>query len=60
MKDIADNKYEIYNKGIKIAKFDIQTKKAIINFPNNQLDLIFNAGSKKQNSANLKILETNF
>jgi hypothetical protein len=60
LKNVADNKYDIYNKGIKIAKFDIQTKKAVINFPNNQLDLIFNVGSKKQNSTNLKILETNF
>jgi hypothetical protein len=60
LKNIADNKYEIYIKGIKIAKFDIQTKKAIINFHNNQLDLTFITGNKKQNSANLKILETNF
>jgi len=60
LKDVADNKYDIYNKGVKIGKFDVQTKKAIINFPDNQLDLIFNAGNKKQNSTNLKILETNF
>jgi len=58
--EISKNKYDLSNKGIKIGSFDISLNKATINIPNNQLDLIFNAGSTKQNSQNLKILETNF
>jgi hypothetical protein len=58
--EISKNKYELSNKGSKIGTFDIALNKATINFPNNQLDLIFNAGNTKQNSQNLKILETNF
>jgi len=58
--EISKNKYELLNKGSKIGTFDISLNKATINFPNNQLDLIFNAGNTKQNSQNLKILETNF
>ena len=35
-------------------------KKAILNFPENQLDLIFNSGNNKQNKKNLEILDNNF
>ena len=50
----------MFNKDTKLGSFEITLKKAVINFPHNQLDLIFNAGNSKQNSQNLKILETNF
>lgn len=60
LKEIKENNYELYNKGTKIGNLDVQLKKAIINFPHNQLDLIFNAGNNLQNNKNLKILETNF
>ena len=58
--ETSKNKYDLLNKGIKIGTFEVALNKATINFPNNQLDLIFNAGNSKQNSQNLKILETNF
>ncbi len=60
LKEIKENNYELHNKGTKIGNLDVQLKKAIINFPHNQLDLIFNAGNNLQNNKNLKILETNF
>jgi len=60
LKDIADNKYEIYNQNISIAKMDVQGKKAIIQFQNKQIEMVFNIGNKKQNSNNLKIIEKNF
>jgi len=60
LSEISKNKYDLSNKGTKIGTFDIALNKATINIPNNQLDLIFNAGSNKQNSDNLKILEINF
>ena len=58
--ETSKNKYDLLNKGTKIGTFEVALNKATINFPNNQLDLIFNAGNNKQNSQNLKILETNF
>jgi len=58
--ETSKNKYDLLNKGTKIGSFEVALNKATINFPNNQLDLIFNAGNNKQNSQNLKILETNF
>ena len=60
IKEISGNKYDILNKGEKIGTFEIAIKKATIYFHDDQLDLIFNAGSVKQNNQNLKILETNF
>jgi hypothetical protein len=56
----GENKYEVYNKNNKIGQLDIQLKKAILNFPENQLDLIFNSGNNKQNKKNLEILDNNF
>ena len=56
--DKSNNKYEIIIKGNTIGLLEILLKKTTINFPNNQLDLIFNVGNNKQNSTNLKILET--
>lgn len=60
LKETSDNKYDLLNKDEKVGSFEITLKKATINFPNNQLDLNFNAGNTKQNSQNLKILEINF
>ena len=60
LKETSANKYDMYNKDTKLGSFEVTLKKAVINFPHNQLDLIFNAGNSKQNSQNLKILETNF
>ena len=58
LEDKGNNKYEINIKGNIIGLFDILLKKTTINFPQNQLDLIFNAGNNKQNGINLKVLET--
>jgi len=60
LKELEANKYELLNNGEKVGSFEISLKKAAINFPNNKIDLIFDAGNTKQNSQNLKILETNF
>jgi hypothetical protein len=59
IKSASDNKYDLYNKGQKIGHFEIQLKKATINFISNQLELTFNAGSSKINNQNLKIIENN-
>lgn len=56
--DKSNNKYEIIIKGNIIGLLEILLKKTTINFPQNQLDLIFNVGNNKQNATNLKILET--
>jgi hypothetical protein len=56
----GENKYNILSKGQQISNLEIQLKKAIIHFPLNQLDLVFNTGNNKQNNQNLKILEANF
>jgi len=56
----GENKYDLYNKGDKIGSFEVQLKKATINFPQTQLELIFNAGNHTQNKQNLKILDSNF
>jgi hypothetical protein len=58
VKTTDDNKYDLYNKGQKIGQFEVQLKKAKINFISNQLELTFNAGSSKINNQNLKIIET--
>jgi hypothetical protein len=58
VKTTDDNKYDLYNKGQKIGHFEVQLKKAKINFISNQLELTFNAGSSKINNQNLKIIET--
>ena len=58
LKEIAANKYDLLNKGDKVGSFEITLKKASINI--NKIDLIFESGNNKQNSQNLKILETNF
>ena len=60
LKEIKENNYELYSKDSIIGTLDIQLKKVIINFPNDQFNLIFNVGTSQQNSKNLKLLETNF
>jgi len=60
LKELADNKYDLLNQGEKVGSLEITLKKATINFPDNKIDLIFDAGNTKQNNHNLKILETNF
>ena len=57
IEDKGNNKYEIIIKGNIIGLLDVLLKKTIINFPQNQLDLIFNTGNNKQNAMNLKLLE---
>ena len=60
LKDIEENKYEIFNKTQKVAKLEIQNKKAIINIIKTQKEIIINSTNKKQIIENLKILELNF
>lgn len=59
IKSSGDNKYDLYNKGQKIGHFEVQLKKASINFISNQLELTFSSGSSKINNQNLKIIENN-
>lgn len=60
LKKFEENKYEIFNKSLKIGKLEIQNKRAIVNIPHNELNIVFNANNKKQNSKSLEILEKNF
>ena len=48
----------IQSKGIEIGKVKIQTKKAIINIPSNDLTLNLNLGKDKENKQNLEIIKS--
>ena len=48
----------IQSNGVEIGKVKIQTKKAIINIPSNDLTLNLNLGKDKENKQNLEIIKS--
>jgi hypothetical protein len=47
----------IQNKGVEMGKVKIQTKKAIINIPSNDLTINLHLGKDKENKQNLEIIK---
>ena len=48
----------ILSNGIEMGKVKIQTKKAIINIPSNDLSLNLHLGKDKENKQNLEIIKS--
>jgi len=48
----------IQNKGVEMGKVKIQTKKAIINIPSNDLTINLHLGKDKENKQNLEIIKS--
>ena len=48
----------IQNKGVEMGKVKIQTKKATINIPSNDLTLNLHLGKDKENKENLEIIKS--
>ena len=40
LKETSANKYDMFNKDTKLGSFEITLKKAVINFPHNQLKAV--------------------